>query len=271
MVRLPNYSGVVYIDMEWGVVPRSLPIEGHWELPGLDRVAEDGPGWLTAAEAIAWGRKRAPLVWLRVHRSTYSYRYVQVGSVLVRLHAPLEDDYVIYSAGEGLSHAGLSDEEYVRRWPGAATSRDEDLLPEYGGEVFLVQWSSEHDGAGEGGVIARWEALSDGVQHVAEVAGPRWDGGIVDAIEWARQRAPYVLVCSGPWDFGYLSAGDEDPAGLGLARWPGHDERLRENRPPHEGTIWVEVYDSEAKGFPLPDDVEPAGGLPGQQDGGEAA
>ena len=64
----------------------------------------------------------------------------------------------------------------MRRWPGAATSPDEDVLPGYGGDVFLVQWSMEHDGGADAGLIARWEALVDGVQHVLEVAGPRWMG-----------------------------------------------------------------------------------------------
>ena len=96
------------------------------------------------------------------------------------------------------------------------------------------------------------------------------DGGIEAAVEWARQRAPYVLVCDGPWRFGYLSAGDQDPAGLDLPRWLGLTElaeRLREGGPPpgapHQ-TGWVTVFDNEAKSFPIPDDVEPAGGLPGQ-------
>jgi len=261
-MRRPDYSGVVYIDEEFGVVLRALPIEGHWELPGLGRVAEDGPGWATAAEAIAWGRKRAPTVWLRVHRSIHSYRYVQVDGLLLRLQAPVCDDYVIYSAGEeATSRTGE-----VRRWPAAPTRRDADVLPDYGGEVYLVQWPPEHEGSNMPGLIARWEKLTNGVQHVAEVAGPDWEGGAEATVEWARQRAPYVLLCNGPPHYGYLSAGDADPPGLGLARWHSLAE-LREHFREHPPEIppgverWATALEDESKGFPLPG-IEPAGGFP---------
>ena len=76
-----DFSGVAYIEQVTGFIPRAFPIEGHWELPGLDHVAEDGPGWQTASEAVSWGRKRAPAVWLRVHRNIYSHRYAHADSI----------------------------------------------------------------------------------------------------------------------------------------------------------------------------------------------
>jgi hypothetical protein len=59
-MRRPGYSGVVYIDEEYGFGPRALPIEGHWELPGLGRVAEDGPGWSTADSPPGSARRASP-------------------------------------------------------------------------------------------------------------------------------------------------------------------------------------------------------------------
>jgi hypothetical protein len=261
-MRHPSYSGVVYIDEELGVVPRQFPIEGYWDLE--QRVAEDGPGWLTATDAIEWGRKRAPTVSLRVHRSIHVYRYLQVDGILFRLHAPVSDEHVVYSAGEDAMLHG----DDVKRWPGAPTTRDADVLPGYGGKVWLVQWPPENDGANMASLTARWETLTDGVQHVAEVAGPDWDGGIEAAVEWARQRAPYVLVCQGPRRFGYLSAGDADPPGLDLPRWRGlaeMREHFREHPPqiPQGVDRWIVTLEDDSKSFPLPEDVEPAGGLPG--------
>src|SRR5438874_7998704 len=244
-----DFSGVAYIEQVTGFIPRAFPIEGHWELPGLDHVAEDGPGWQTASEAVSWGRKRAPAVWLRVHRNIYSHRYAHADSILFCLQAPVRDDYVIYSAGED----PVSQEAEVRRWPGAAARREAEVLPDYGGDVYLVQWAPERDRAGFG-FLARWERVRDGVQQVVEVAGPDWDEGTGSAVAWARERAPYVLVCEGPPDFGYQSAGEREPPGLDLPRWRGLaelQEHFRELPPPADPwTGWMTTaVGDESKSF----------------------
>jgi hypothetical protein len=256
-------------------VPRAFPIEGHWELEGLDKPAENGPSWRTAAESIAWGRKRSPTVYLRVHLATYSYRFVPAGDVLVRLHAPMDDRFVIYSAGETdpVRHEVEGEEdvdaEDVRRWPGAADTRDTDVLPGYGGWVYLVQSRPESDAGAFLGYTARWEALRDGRLGLADVYGPAWEGDLPAAVAWGRERAPYVLVCDGPVGFGYESAGERDLSGLELPRWVG----LRElgtldptsaELPP--GAWTIRVSEPTSKRFPIPDDVEPEGGLSAETD-----
>lgn len=250
-MRHPDYGGIVSIEEEPALACRRFPIEGHWELPGLDRGAEEGPGWTNAADAIAWGRRRAPRVWLRVHQRVHRFRYVVVDELLVRLHAPTDDDQVIYSAGE--EHG--TDPE-LRRWPGAPASRDADIDPQYGGTVWLVQWAADHRHAGPPGLVARWERVVDGVQHVVEVAGPSWDGGEEAAVAWARERAPYVLLCNGPRRYGYLSAGEHDPPGLDLPRWQSFEELRAELRaspptPPAGTKRWIQVREDPSRSFPL--------------------
>jgi hypothetical protein len=190
---------------------------------------------------------------------------VQADSILFRLQAPVCDDYVIYSAGED----AVSNADEVRRWPGAATRRDAEVRPDYGGDVHLVQWVPESDHMSFG-FLARWERVLDGVQQVAEVAGPEWDEGTESAVAWARERAPYVLVSSGPPDFGYHSAGEREPPDFDLPRWRGRaelQEHFRKLPPPADpwtGRRATIAEGDESKSFPLPNEVEPAGGLPAE-------
>jgi len=180
-VKRDHYSGIVYIENEREIVPRAFPIEGHWSLDGFDQPAEEGPGWRTTEEAIMWSRKRAPEVFLRVHLAVHSYRYVRAGDIPVRLHAPVDDRYVIYCAGEKrwvpAEVEGEEDvePEDVRRWPGASDAPEPEVLPGYGGEVFLAQSKEEMDAGADLGYTARWEALRDGRLGVVEVAGPAWE------------------------------------------------------------------------------------------------
>jgi hypothetical protein len=274
-VNAAGYSGVVYIHPEWELVPRELAIEGHWELEGLDRPAEEGPGWRTAAEAIEWGRKRAPTVYLRVHLAAYSYRYVRAGEILVRLQAPVDDRFVIYSAGE--THPtprqveGEEDvePEDVRRWPGGSDERDPDVLPRYGGWVYLVQSRPEMEAGAFLGYTARWEALRKGRLGLAEVRGPDWEGDLPAAVAWGRERAPYVLVCDGPVGFGYESAGEHELPGLELPRWLGpSDVSVLEGDLPQlpPGSWRIAVSEPRSRRFPIPDQIEPEGGLPAATD-----
>src|SRR5438045_1448213 len=67
---------------------------------GGDESVEEGT-WFDAAEAVAWGRRRAPKVYLRVHQPVHQHRFVRAGDILVRLRADRPHDrYVLYSAGE---------------------------------------------------------------------------------------------------------------------------------------------------------------------------
>jgi hypothetical protein len=253
-VRKAGYSGVVYIDPEEAILLRPLAIEGHWEPVG--RVPEEGPGWATAAEAIAWGRRRAPEVLLRLDRNTYRHQYLQVDGLILRLAAPAESESVTYAAGETqVPYPG----EDVRRWPGASDVRETDAVQGYSGTVHLAQRAPESDRGEPLGYLARWEVLKEGSQEVVEVAGPAWNEELDLAVRWGRERAPYVLVRE-VLGSGYVSAGERDPSGLQLPRWEGVD--ALDIEPDPNATWFVVVSEDDSRHFPISDEIEPAGGLP---------
>jgi hypothetical protein len=87
-------------------------------------------------------------------------------------------------------------------------------------------------------------------------------------------RPPYVLLTEGPRQWEYWSAGDEDPPGLDLPRFPSLDEWIatKEERERHLATLDKEAVRSglrvtvrdhqPGRTFPIAEDIEPAGGLP---------
>jgi len=189
-------------------------IEGHWEPPKA--AAVEGPRWTDPEEAISWGRKRAPGVYLRLHRATFSYRYYRAGHLMVKLNAPPSTSYTIYSAGE--RHAKT---DGSKRWPGASDEPDPDVVEGYGGTVHLVRGDETAGVIGPFQLTARWETVREDRMVVLEQAGP-WDGVAVEqALAWARERAPVVLLCwPGQGFFEYFSAGQEQLAGIELPTWP---------------------------------------------------
>jgi len=260
-VRHNDYSGIVYIESELALVPRQHAIEGHWE--NRETVVQ-GPGWETGVQAVAWGRKRAPIVLLRIHRVALEYRYQRVGDLLVRLHAPVDHDYIHYDAGEvpWASVPGHQPDPQLRRWPGARDSPDADVVADYGGTVYLVQERPEEEGAVLG-YTARWEALHDGVMIPREVVGPRWEGDFRAAVAWARERAPYVLIHH-PRGLGYQSAGESDLPGLNIPRWEG-DHKVGApvvDAHPSAGQYVLTLGPSNLAAFPIPEEFIPAGGFP---------
>ena len=46
--------------------PTDPAFYGHWELVDPPTFLEQGPGWASAEEAIAWGRSRAEIVLIRI-------------------------------------------------------------------------------------------------------------------------------------------------------------------------------------------------------------
>lgn len=161
-----DYGGIVYIEEEYAY-GGDPPIYGSWQ---KDEWFEEGPGWPTAAEAIAWGRHRAPLVYLRIDLDVHTWRCAWVDGMRVRLPAPSEPRHVHYSAGE--VHA--EGHEFIR-WPGSFDRRDEGVADGYGGAVWLVQSSDVWHRGELVGYSARWDALRDGVLTPKEIAGA-WVG-----------------------------------------------------------------------------------------------
>lgn len=209
------------------------------------------------------GTPAGALVLLRVHRAIYRHRYVRSGELVIRLQAPVEHQFVHYSAGE---EQALSEE--IKRWPGASDEREPDVEPRYGDRVYLVQLEPEEHGD-QLGYVARWEAVRDGRQRLVEAVGPAWDGELEEAITWGRERAPFVLFTSGPGLFEYYSAGADDPPGLDLPRWPSFadlERRVREAPnllESHRSGSFVLLGGSELlgfpnpKSFPIPDEIGP--------------
>ena len=247
-----NREGVAYV--EYALQPELRSIEGHWERPGAKTAAdlEEGPGWTDPREAIAWGRKRAPHVFLRLHRTTFSYRYYRAGDLVVRLLAPPSHSHTIYSAGE--RH---SERWGVRRWPRASVRRERDVVDGYGGDVHLVR----DDEAG--GLLAdlryavRWEVLRRGHMVLLRQAGPWRD--LERALAWARSRTPVVLLCQPGNDrFEYFSAGDEQPSGLALPEWPRSWEGVQ--TPPDPTAADLARAHERVRPFESSDDASDEGG-----------
>lgn len=62
-------DGIVYLaeDAFDDVTDPPAPaFYGHWELVDPPTFLEQGPGWASAEEAIAWGRARADIVLIRI-------------------------------------------------------------------------------------------------------------------------------------------------------------------------------------------------------------
>jgi hypothetical protein len=248
-------EGVAYVEYE--LRPEILEIEGYWERPGT-AAPEDlelAPGWTDPAEAIAWGRKRAPYVFLRLHRATFSWRYYRAGPLTLRFQAPTASTFVYYSAGEHPS--GF---EGMVRWPGASDERDPDVVPGYGGAVHLVRRDEGFGTIPEYDVVTRWETPRDRRMALLEQSGP-WDD-VEQALAWARERAPVVLLrLPRNSAYEYFSAGDEQPVDLELPTWAFPDEQEVElpEFEPTGGTYAVGVEflrPFQGRAFPLEDDPD---------------
>ena len=249
-----DYGGIVYIQAEYAYGGEP-PIDGHWE-PGEAEDFVYGPGWSNAADAIAWGRHRAPWVILRVELEVHTWRYAWVDGLPIRLPAPIDHRTVQYSAGE--AHRDY-EEEYVR-WPTASDRRDDVVADGYRGAVWLVQGAVGWAPGELVGYTARWETEHEGRLRPKAVAGP-WSDELHEAFAWARERAPYVLVHEP--GAGYESAGVRHLAGLDIPRIDAFYEP--DPTPLPDGPFEVTIEFGEPwtpKSFPIPEGLEPAGGLP---------
>jgi hypothetical protein len=73
-------KGVVFISEDpWAEEFDSPRFTGHWEASegGSNELVENGPGWDSPEDAIAWGRQRAPIVLIRV--GPFPQRYFSAG------------------------------------------------------------------------------------------------------------------------------------------------------------------------------------------------
>jgi hypothetical protein len=165
--------------------------------------SEEGPGWNDVEQAVAWGRQRAPIVYVRL--------------------------------GEGLSeidNAGEKDDgrrNPTERWPGSRRQRARDVHPDYGGVVYINEQQPSLIPIGK--FRAVWELDNGEVQE--------HDAGFDDveaAVDWGRERASVVLVAELPsaWigrvpTYEIRSAGDEDLEGELVERLrPGRGEETLE-------------------------------------------
>jgi hypothetical protein len=194
---------------------------GSWQPdPGADFedfVSIDGPGWQDIEEAIEWGRRRAPIV------------YVRFG------HGRRD----LYDAGE---EDGYEEDDGARRWPGAPHEREHDCHPDYRGAVFLGEEFPVY-----------WPTSKYSAALVDSESGDRASATFSDletAIDWGRERASIVLVAEAPdsWSgdaapaYRLWSAGSEDPP----------DEVLPRLRPrAGEGLTWEVATQRAAQSQPV--------------------
>jgi hypothetical protein len=60
--------GVIYLAEDPEHDP---PFGGYWDNGDPPAMLEEGPGWATAADAVAWGRERARIVLIRLWPDRY--------------------------------------------------------------------------------------------------------------------------------------------------------------------------------------------------------
>jgi hypothetical protein len=60
--------GIVYLSEDPEEDP---PFGGYWDNGDPPDMLEQGPGWMTAPEAVAWGRERAHVVLIRLWPDRY--------------------------------------------------------------------------------------------------------------------------------------------------------------------------------------------------------
>jgi hypothetical protein len=65
---MTQHHGVVYLAEDPEADP---PFSGYWENGQPPALLEDGPGWVSAAEAVEWGRERALVVLIRLWPGRY--------------------------------------------------------------------------------------------------------------------------------------------------------------------------------------------------------
>ncbi len=206
-VRPVKRQGVVRISEQMSVGLPWHRYTASWQpapdAPAETFYSEEGPGWNDVELAVAWGRQRAPIV------------YVRLGEGLSE----------IYNAGEK-DDGGRNPTE---RWLGSRRRRARDVHPDYGGIVYINEEQPSLIPTGK--FRAVWE-LDDGdaEEHEGEF------DDVEAAVDWGRERAPVVLVAELPssWTgrvptYEIRSAGDDDPEGEPLERLrPGHGQATLE-------------------------------------------
>jgi hypothetical protein len=194
-VRGVDRRGTVRIREE---VRAELPwhrFEGSWQ-PDADAdpetfYSEDGPGWNDVEEAIRWGRRRAPIVYVRLGPGWTEW-----------FNAGEEDD---------------GGRDPTPRWPGSRRRRAANRHPDYGGVVYLGENFPSFMPARR--FTATWEPEPD--RRAVDQAEFE---DVEAAIEWGRERSPVVLVAELPNSWSWVpvyeirSAGEEDPPGEPLER-----------------------------------------------------
>jgi hypothetical protein len=220
----PRREGVAYVEHAPSLPPEA-DVTAQWVRPDG---TQEGEYFGEVAEAIGWARSRAPVVLVRVDRALHAVRYHRVAGLWLRLHSPVTFTYGWYSAGEE-----PTTENDAARWPhplraGAARAEG------YGGEVQVTVGDPSWNGM-SGQLRGSWESFRDDEVVVLEqVLGVVGEDG-ERLIAWARSRARFVLLCFGPANYQYFSAGDDIP-GLELPSW---DPRPEEIPPGPPGSTWT--------------------------------
>lgn len=251
------YSGVVYIQPAYVGPIRENQVVGHWEPSSGE--PQSGPGWVDPQDAIAWGRSRAPEVYLRFEVRIHKHQYLRADGMPLRLNAPVETCTFVYAVGDRVRDKSAFAPDGFRPWPSRVPSPT-GTVADFGGVVYLEAEAERPELWPLRGYLACWEARHGAGLLLAEVATPDVLVEVSDAVAWARQRAPMVLVCSGPPDYEYWSAGAVFPPGLEIPAWQPHQHpnRATQLRVPTEGVREPRAY-ARGRTFPV-EEHEPYGG-----------
>jgi hypothetical protein len=238
-------EGIVYIDPAYAIPVDDGDVEVYWENGPSQAV---GPVGTDLDAAILWARKRAPEVLVRIDRAIFSHQFVRVGGLTVRLDAPVEHRRQDYSAGD--VHEPSRD---VRPWPGDRGTV-EPLEAGYGGYAMVYQRETQPVGD-DLGFTARHEVLDGTGSRLSELVGPKWLADLSGAVAWARSRATYVLISSGPPLYEYWSAGSARLPIAGLPNWPEWDVSDGGDRESAEaGGLRISIPTAQGRSFPTGDD-----------------
>lgn len=193
-VLVVDKRGVVRVCAEFSVRVQWFRYSASWqpdpEASSGTFYSEDGPGWNDVEGAVAWGRRRAPVVYVRLGDGWRDW----------------------YNAGE------LDDRQRppTKRWPGSARRRAANREPDYGGVVYIGEEFPDYVSTGRFNAV--WSDDAEVLEHERDL------DDVDAAIDWGRARAPVVLVAEAPnsWSsfptYEVRSAGEQDPIGERVPR-----------------------------------------------------
>ncbi|MEZ5102476.1 MAG: hypothetical protein R3C15_22285 [Thermoleophilia bacterium] len=258
-----DFGGLAIIEPDLATGPGPGVIRGHWQ-PAPSR-SVPAPAFSEAGSAVRWGRRRAPEVIYRVEHEVARSHVVVLAGMPVRVFAPVEHESVVWVSAAPDLHSDASqtdegDDEDVLDWPMVVDVPPAARIAGYGGRVYFAE-TTPRSALPAAGCQCRWQTTdAKGLTATVELA---LLANEEDALAWARERAPYVLVSKGPAGWYYESAGAQQIPGVPARPKP--DGIPRNAVVTHTwtdgGTTYLDyIAPPGGRQFRI-DDVEPLGGF----------